>query len=94
MKIKNLIFLALISFILAGSLILTLIFVHGKRGISELNNKNQISVSEDYAAASISKGAVLLLIAAGLVGYLGFGRKKKDQNNSRQNYRSKPPQAD
>jgi hypothetical protein len=90
MKIKNLTFLVLIIFILAGSLI----FVHSKREISELNSQNQISVPENYVAASISKGTILLLILAGVVGFLGFGRKNKDQNNSSKNYRPKQPETD
>jgi hypothetical protein len=94
MKIKNFILFALTVFILTGSLILTLISVHDKPGLFELNDQNQISVPENYAAASISKGTFLLLIAAGLVGFLGLGRKKKDQNNSGKNYRLKPPEAD
>lgn len=74
----NLTFLTLISVILAGLLALTFVSVHVAQKISQLDNQNQISATEGYAAAaSISKGAILLLLAVGVIGFLGVSRKKK-----------------
>ena len=35
-------------------------------------------VSESYAAASLSKGTILFLLAVGVIGALGVSRTKKD----------------
>jgi len=77
MKFKLFIFFALISVVLAGLLILTVISVHDQSVATRYKNQNQISVSKGYAAASISKGTFFLLLAVSVIGVLGISRKRK-----------------
>ena len=77
MKFKSFIFFALISVVLAVLLILTVISVHDQSVATRYKNQNQISVSKGYAAASISKGTIFLLLAVSVIGVLGISRKRK-----------------
>lgn len=88
MKIKNLIFFILISAILTGLLVFSLISVDNKLSISRLNDDNQVSAPGNYATASISKGTILLLLIVGVIGFLGVSRKKKETGGVAQNNRS------
>jgi hypothetical protein len=54
--------------------------VHDKEETSRLGSQNQSQISGSYAAGSISKGTILLLLAVGVIGALGVSRTK---NNSR-----------
>jgi hypothetical protein len=78
MKIKNLIFFALISVILSGLTTIVYISVFNKEETTRLFDQNQVNVSETYSAASISEGTILMLLAVGVIGVLGVSRKKKD----------------
>ncbi len=86
MKIKSFSLFAIIGVIIIGLMILLIVQRPHESEISQLNDQNQISVPESYMAASISKGTILLLLAVGVIGVLGVGRKKKgtrrhDQKN-------------
>ena len=78
MKINNLIFLALTSVILSGLTAIVFISVWDKEETTRLFDQNQVEVPETYTAASIPKGTILLLLAAGVIGVLGVSRKKKN----------------
>ncbi len=78
MKIKNLIFFLLISILLPGLFIEGFISVHDKEEIYMPINQSPLQVPESYNAASVSKGAVLLLLAVGVIGVLGISRKRKE----------------
>ena len=83
MKIKNLIFL-LISILLSGLVIAGFISVHDKEEISMLINQSRLQVPENYNTASITKGGVLILLAVGVIGAFGIGRKRKELGNPAQ----------
>ena len=78
MKIKNLIFFLFIGILLSGLAIAVFITVHDKEEISKQINQKLFPVPESYNAASVSKGAVLLLLAVGVIGVLGISRKRKE----------------
>jgi F0F1-type ATP synthase assembly protein I len=84
MKIKNLIFFLLIGTLLSGLVTAGFISVHDKEEVSEKIKQNQFQIPENYNAASVSKGAILLLLAVGLIGVLGISRKKKEIGNPAQ----------
>jgi hypothetical protein len=77
MKSKSFTFFALISIVLAGLLFYTVISVQDQSKVTQ--NQNQISASEGYAAASIPKGTIILLLAVGVIGVLGISRKTKSK---------------
>lgn len=83
-KIKNLIFFLLISILLSGLVIAGFISVHDKEEISMPINQSPLQFPESYKAASNSKGAVLLLLAIGVIGVLGIRRKKEELGNPAQ----------
>jgi hypothetical protein len=78
MKIKNLIFILLISTLLSGLVTADFISVHDKEEVSEQINQNQFQIPESYNADSVSKGTILLLLAVGVIGVLGISRKKRE----------------
>jgi hypothetical protein len=78
MKIKNLIFILLIGTLLSGLVTAGFISVHDKEEVSEQINQNQFQIPENYNAASVSKEAILLLLAVGVIGILGISRKKRE----------------
>jgi ABC-type Fe3+ transport system permease subunit len=78
MKIKNLILFLFTSILLSGLVIAGFISARDKEAISTQINQNQFQVSESYNTASVSKGTILLLLAVGLIGFLGISRKKKE----------------
>ena len=82
MKIKNLIFFALTSVILSGLTTIVFISVSDKEETTMLFDQNQVIIPDTHSAASISKGTILLLLAVGVIGFLGVNRKKKDIVNS------------
>jgi F0F1-type ATP synthase assembly protein I len=84
MKIKNLIFFLFISILLSGLAFAVFNTVHGKEEISKQINQNPPQVPENYNAASVSKGSILLLLAVGIIGVLGISRKKKEIGNPAQ----------
>ena len=67
MKSKNLTLYALIGVVVTELMILFILY--------------QMSVSESYAATSISKGTILMLLVVGVIGILGVGRKKIDSGS-------------
>ena len=77
MKIKNLIFFLLIGTLLSGLVTAGFISVHDKEEVSEKIKQNQFQIPESSNAASFSKGTLLLLLAVGVIGVLGIGRKKR-----------------
>jgi preprotein translocase subunit SecG len=91
MKIKSFLLFAIIGVIIIELIILLIVQRPHESEISQLNNQNQISVPESYMAAPISKGTILLLLAAGVIGVLGVSRKKKDSGSQAQN--NEIPQA-
>ena len=91
MKIKSFSLCAIIGVIIIGLMILFILSRPDDSEVSQLINQNQLSVPESYAAASISKGTILLLLAVGVIGVLGVSRKKKDSGSHAQN--NEIPQA-
>jgi len=91
MKIKSFSLFAIIGVIIIGLMILLIVQRPHESEIFQLNDQNQISVPESYMSASISKGTILLLLAAGVIGVLGVSRKKKDSGSHAQN--NETPQA-
>ena len=77
MKIKNFIFFVLISVILSGLTTIVFISVLDKEETTRLFDQNQVDVPENYSAASISEGTILLLLAVGVIGAVGVSRQKK-----------------
>jgi hypothetical protein len=80
MKINNLTFILLLGVIISGLMVAGYVSVQDKEEASRLGSHNQAQTSESYAAASISKGTILLLLAVGVIGALGVSRTK---NNTR-----------
>lgn len=85
MKIKSFSLCAIIGVVITGLMILLIFSRPDESEISQLNKQNQISFPETYAAASISKGTILLLLAVGVIGVLGVSRKKKNSGSHAQN---------
>jgi hypothetical protein len=81
MKIKRLIFFAFTGLILSGITTIVFISVSDKEETIRLLDQNQVKVPDTHSAASISKGAILLLLSVGVIGVLGVSRKKKDTVN-------------
>lgn len=88
MKNKNFIFFILISAIFTGLLSLSFFSLNDKLPISILNEDNQIPAPENYAAASITKGSIFLLLIVGIIGFLGVSRKKKITGEVTENNRA------
>ena len=82
MKIKHLIFFALIGVIFSGLTSIGFNSVQDKDETIRLLDQNQVNLPESRTAASMSKGTILLLLAVGVIGILGVSRKKKDRGNS------------
>jgi len=78
MKIKKLTYVLLLSVILSGLMAAGYVSTHDKKESSKLENQKQATASESYAAASISKGTILFLLAVGVIGFLGVSRKRKE----------------
>jgi len=85
MKNKYLTFFALIGLMLTGLLALAFISFHDNRELSQLKNQSQVSDPDGYTVASISKGTILLLLAGGVIGFLGVCRRKKNTDSRAQN---------
>ena len=84
MKINNLTFILLLGVILSGLMIAGYVSVQDKEETFRLGSQNQSQTSEHYAAASISKGTVLLLLAVGVIGALGVSRTKNSTGSPAQ----------
>jgi hypothetical protein len=78
MKIKNLIFLALIGVTLSGLTTIVFISAIDREETIRLLDQNGVIVPESYIIASFSEGTILLLLTVGVIGVLGVSRKKKD----------------
>jgi hypothetical protein len=78
MKIKNLIFFALICVILSGLTTIVYVSVFDNEATTRLLDQNQVKIPETYTAASIPKTTILLLLAVGVIGVLGVSRNRKD----------------
>ena len=85
MKIKSFSLFVIIGVAITGLSILLILSRPYQSGIAQLTVPNQISVPENYVTASISKRTILLLLAVGVIGVLGVGRKKKDRGSNAQN---------
>jgi hypothetical protein len=85
MKFKSFSLYAIILIILGGLMSFLILSRPVESEISGLKNENQISAPRSSSVASISKGTILLLLAVGVIGALGIGRKKEDKLNNRQN---------
>jgi hypothetical protein len=81
MKIKRLIFFVLTIAILSGLSVFAFISVLDTEKTTRSFDQNQVKVPDIHSAASISKGTILLLLAVGVIGFLGVSRKKKDVVN-------------
>jgi hypothetical protein len=84
MKITNLTFILLLGVILSGLTVAGYVSVHDEKETSRLGTQNQAQATENYTAASISKGTILFLLAVGIIGVLGVSRKKSDIVSSAQ----------
>jgi hypothetical protein len=84
MKISNFTFILLLGVILLGLMAAGYVSVHDMEETSKLGSQHNARTSEGYAAASISKGTILLLLVVGVIGALGVSRKKKDSGGSDQ----------
>ena len=78
MKINNLTFILLIGVLLSGLMAAGYVSVRDEKETSRLGSQNQAQGTENYTAASISKGTILFLLAVGIIGVLGVSRKKRD----------------
>jgi hypothetical protein len=81
MKINRLIIFSFVGVIL--SVLMTGVFILGgeRRAVSEQIDQNSVQTNDSHAAASISKGTILLLLVVGVIGALGVSRQKKDSGN-------------
>ena len=94
MKIKKLTYVLLLSVILSGLITAGYISIHDKKDSSRLGNQSQAATSESYAAASISKGTILFLLAVGVIGFLGVSRKRKGSvDNDQKNATNRAPSS-
>ena len=84
MKINNLTFILLLGLILSGLMVAGYVSVQDKEETSRLGSQNQAQTSENYAAASISRGTILLLLAMGVIGALGVSRTKNSTRSPAQ----------
>jgi hypothetical protein len=92
MKIKKLTYVLLLSVILSGLMTAGYVSTHDKKESFRLGNQNQAAASESYAAASISKGTILFLLAVGVIGFLGVSRKRKSNvGNAQKNEMNRTP---
>jgi hypothetical protein len=82
MNIRNLIFFTFIASILIGLTMATFISLLDMQETVRLFDQNQAKVPENYAAASMSKGTIILLLAVGVIGFLGVSRKRKNVAHS------------
>jgi hypothetical protein len=89
MKIKTFIFIALIGIILSGLTTIMFMSVFDKKETVRLIDQDQLQVPQTYAAASMSKGTVLMLLAVGIVGALGVSRTRKGNSNGSSAHRNK-----
>jgi len=78
MKFNNYIFFLSISTIIAGLIVLSYFFMDNGLAILGLIDDDQVSATENYEAASINKGSILLLLLVGIIGFLGVSRRKKN----------------
>ena len=85
MKNRTFSLYAIIGVIIGGLFVSIISSRFDSSEINLPNNQNPISVPKIYAAASISKGTILLLLAVGVIGVLGVSRKKKDRKNLSKN---------
>lgn len=85
MKFKSVSLYAIILIVIGGLVGFLILSRPVESEISKLKNESQISAPRSSAAASISKGTILLLLAVGVIGALGIGRKKEDKQSNRQN---------
>ena len=86
MKITKPLFVSLISILLLSGLVIAgLISVQDKEEFSMLINQSPLQVPESYDDASLSIETVLLLLAVGIIGWMGISRKRKGLENPAQN---------
>jgi len=81
MKINYLILFLFVGVFLLGLTGGVFISEDKPEAIPERLDHNRNRTPENYAAASIPKGAILMLLAVGVIGALGVSRKKKDNGN-------------
>ncbi len=81
MKLNKLTFVLLLSVIISGLMAAGYVSVHDNKETSGVASQSQAQTSESSAAASISKGTILFLLAVGIIGVLGVSRKKKGIEN-------------
>ena len=94
MKIKKLTYVLLLSVILSGLMAAGYVSTYDKKESPRLGNQNHAAASESYAAASISKGTILFLLAVGVIGFLGVSRKKKSSvGNVQKNETNRTPDS-
>ena len=92
MKIRNFTFILMLGVIFSGLMVAGYVSFHDKEETARLKIQNQAQTSESYAAASISKGTVLLLLAVGVIGVLGVSRKRKGSvGNAQKNETNSAP---
>lgn len=91
MKISKLIFFALTSVILSGLTAIAIVSIFDKQETARMFEQERINVPETYSTASISKGALLLLLAVGIIGALGVSRKRKIAQGPVQNNEDDTP---
>ena len=78
MKIKYLIVVLFAGIILSGLATGVFIPADDPEAIHEGLDQKQDLASENYTAAPISRGTILMLLAVGVIGALGVSRQKKD----------------
>ena len=78
MKTKNHKLFLITGVIISGFIIFAYTTVNDKWEIGLQIEENEMPVSKDYNAASVSEGTVLLLLAVGVIGALVISRKKKE----------------
>jgi hypothetical protein len=81
MKINRFIFFLFAAVIFSG-VIASLFILRGEMSAAAGQiDQSPVPNAEGYASASISKGTILLLLAVGVIGALGVGRKKNGNGN-------------
>ena len=78
MNYKNTILLAVAGVISIGLLVYELITTEATTPLLSAGSKQNLHDSDYWAAASISKETLLVLLAVGIAGVLGMSRKKKN----------------
>ena len=81
MKIKHLIFFALVGIIFPGLTSIGFNSVLDKGKTIRLLDQNQVNLPESFTVASMTKETILLLLAVGVMGVLGVSRKKKNKGD-------------